>query len=127
MPLNENIMNSEVPYWFQIMNLEADLFEKSIYASEIDRPKFRLKNLNILRKLFPGVYESAAEEVKEDNQYYFLDGGKAAIGKKKGSIPLEDFALHPELRFDPKEREKYWKENPQFRAVKQNPKLGIKF
>ena len=85
--------------------------------------KFRLKNLNILRKIAPYLYEAAAEEVKEFNTFHRLNGNtfdKVKLGRKIGSIPLVDMVLHPELQSDKKAQDKYWKEHPELKADKYN-------
>lgn len=108
------------PNWWKILNIEASEFERSKYAG-LDPGKFRLKDLNLLRKVMPGVYESAAEEVKEGNEYITQNGkrfGKTRLGRKIGSIPLYDAALHPELMHDPKAQDRYWQDHPEMKAAR---------
>lgn len=114
-------MSAELPTWWKILNLEDNLFEKSQYANPWQAGKFRLKDLGVLRKIAPGLYESTVQEVREDNSYLTQDGKNfknTALGKKIGSIPLLDVGLHPELASDPKAQEKYWQEHPEYRAAK---------
>jgi hypothetical protein len=42
---------------------------------------------------------------------------KYKLGKKIGSIPLIDTALHPELATDKKAQERYWKQHPELKAL----------
>ena len=96
------------------------MFEKSAHADPFGvGKKFRLKDIGVLRRLAPGVYESAAGEVKEHNDYVFAHGGKERkykLGKKLGSIPLWDASLHPELSHDKRAQEKYWQEHPEMKC-----------
>lgn len=120
MPPLRPIMKEDTPTWFKVLNLEASQFEKSRYASYgADEEKFRLKDIGVLRKIAPGVYESAAGEVKEYNDYVSAEGSKInryKIGKKIGSIPLLDAGLHPELMHDKKAQDKYFKDHPEMRC-----------
>ena len=113
-------MSEEVPTWWAVLNLDENRFEKSRYADAgAEREKFRLKDLDVMRKIAPGVYESAAQEVKEHNDYVFQHGkrfNKYKLGKKVGSIPLWDASLHPELMHDKKAQEKYWQAHPEMKC-----------
>ena len=58
------------------------------------------------------------DEIKEDNNYDSWDGKKKRkikLGKKIGSIPLLDFAYHPELANDPKALNKYFIDHPEYK------------
>ena len=114
-----------IPDWWLVLNIDDKEFERSKYAKESfsDKGAFRLKNLNVLRKVIPGVYEAAVEEVKEFNEYHRLNGNsfdKVKLGKKVGSIPTWDAALHPELLNDKKAQDKYFQEHQEMRAEKFN-------
>lgn len=110
----------EVPLWYKILNLDDSKFEKSEYADPNgSRSKFRLKDLSVMRKLAPHLYEAAAEDIKEHNEMVAAHGNrvkKYKLGKKIGSIPLIDAALHPELTHDVKAQKRYWEQNPQLKA-----------
>lgn len=110
-----------IPDWWKILNIEDTEFERSKYAksSVSGKGAFRIKDLNILRKILPDVYEAAAEEVKEFNTFHRLNGNtfdKVKLGRKLGSISLWDAALQPELFNDSKAQDKYWKDHPEFKA-----------
>lgn len=111
---------SDMPAWWQILNLEASQFEKSRYADEnAEKEKFRLKDLGVMRQLSPGVYEAVAQEVKEHNEYVFQNGkrfNKYKLGKKIGSIPLQDAGLQPELMHDHKAQDKYFQDHPEMKC-----------
>ena len=113
-------MSEDIPTWWKILNLEDTQFERSRYADEAaEREKFRLKDIGVMRKVAPGVYEAAAQEVKEHNDYVFQHGqrfNKYKLGKKVGSIPLLDAGLHPELMHDQKAQDKYFQEHPEFKC-----------
>ncbi len=112
----------EVPLWMKIIHLPEEQFERSKYAGDsVDgKGKFRLKDLGVMRQLAPGLYEAAAEDMKEHNSMVVAMGDSAKkykLGKKIGSIPMIDAALNPELSSDKKEQEKYWKAHPEFKAL----------
>jgi len=107
--------DKSLPLWWRVLNLDAANFEKSVYAGD----KFRLKDLGLMRKIAPKVYDAAAQEVKEHNDYVFQEGkkfNKYRLGKKIGSIPMWDVALHPELMTDKDAQEKYWQQHPELRC-----------
>lgn len=111
----------DVPDWFKVLNLEAGLFERSkLLADNPDsKGKFRLKDLNVLREVAPRTYEVAAQEVKEYNDALFETKGqvrKYKLGRKIGSIPMLDAALHPELMNDPKAQDRYFQEHPEMKT-----------
>jgi len=116
------ISDTELPEWFRILHLEDDLFERSKYAAPThseSKGKHRLKDLNILRKIAPNTYETAAQEVKEYSDALFEHKGvlkKYNLGRKLGSIPLMDMTLHPELANDPAAQDKYFKEHPELKV-----------
>lgn len=120
--VNNITVSQDDPLWWKLLNLDASHFERSKYAAPLSpesKGKFRLKNLEVLRKLAPDLYEAGAQEVKEYNTYLAEhDGGlkKYKLGRKLGSIHALDAALHPELMNDPKAREKYWLEHPEMKA-----------
>jgi hypothetical protein len=109
-----------VPLWFKVINLDEKHFEKSIYADpNAPHGKFRLKDPNILRQLAPGVYESAAAQVREHNDTVLLHGSskkKYKLGKKIGSIPLVEATLRPELMNDPEAQKRYWQQHPELKC-----------
>lgn len=111
----------EVPLWFKVLNLPEENFERSQYAGDSfdGKGKFRLKDIGVMKRLAPGLYEAAAQDIKEHNDMVFAHGNSAKkykLGKKVGSIPLMDAALHPELVNDRKAQEKYWQQNPELKA-----------
>ena len=115
-------MDSEAPLWWKVLNLDDRNFERSRAAgdSHDGNGKFRLKDLGLMRKLAPGLYESAAQEVKEYNDYVFENRGvlkKYKLGRKIGSIPIYDAALHPELINDEAARKKYWEQHPEMKSA----------
>lgn len=115
------IDNPDIPVWQKILNLDTKNFERSRYAGESFSPegRHRLKNLNLLREVAPGVYKSAAEEVKEYSDQLFETRGqlrKYKLGRKIGSIPMMDMALHPELAFDKSAQDKYFKDHPELKT-----------
>lgn len=116
---SRNFLESqEVPTWQKLLNVDASNFEKSKYAAD-GQEKFRLKDLNLLREIAPGIYESAAGEVKEYNDAMFETRGtlrKYKLGRKLGSIPTIDMALHPELAWDKKAQDKYFQDHPEMRT-----------
>lgn len=121
--MNGNLFNDpEVPLWMKLIHLPEESFERSQYAGEsIDgKGKFRLKDLGVMRQLAPGLYEAAAEDMKAHNDMIVAHGNAAKkykLGKKIGSIPLIDTALHPELATDKKAQERYWKQHPELKAL----------
>lgn len=111
------IKDKSIPLWYRILNLDEKHFEHSEYAGT-NKVEPRIKDLNILRKLAPRVYETCVDEIKEDNNYDSWDGKKKRkikLGKKIGSIPLLDFAYHPELANDPKALNKYFIDHPEYK------------
>lgn len=107
--------NPNIPLETKVLNLDASKFEKSEYADG----KYRLKDLNILRELAPGVYESVADEVKEYSAALFETKGqfrKYNLGRKVGSIPLMDMTLNPELAWDHAAQDKYFQEHPELKT-----------
>lgn len=113
-------MEDDLPLWWKVINIEDNQFERSKYADKSGESKFRIKDLTWLRKLAPSVYESAAGEVKEYNEYVAQESGnkfkKYKLGKKIGSIPIWDAALHPELMHDKAAQNRYWSENNAFKV-----------
>lgn len=112
----------EVPLWFKVISLPEQMFEKSKYAGDsfTGEGKFRLKDTGVMRRLAPGLYEAAAEEIKEHNDMVFAHGNsvrKYKLGKKIGSIPLIDATLHPELMNDKAAQDKYFKAHPELKAL----------
>ena len=110
-----------IPAWQKIMNIDARNFERSKYAGDSwsGEGKHRLKDLNLLREIAPGIYKSAAEEVREYSQQLFETKGqfrKYKLGRKLGSIPMMDMALNPELATDPKAQDKYFKDHPELKT-----------
>lgn len=110
-----------IPAWQKIINLDTRNFERSKYAGESFSPdgKHRLKDLNLLRQIAPGVYESVAQEVKEYSDGLLETRGKFRkykLGRKLGSIPLLDMAMHPELGHDRAAQDRYFKEHPEFKT-----------
>lgn len=106
------------PLWWATLNIDAAEFERSKYAG-LTPGKFRLKDLGVMRKLAPGIYESAAEEVKEYSDFLaYSDKNvkKVRLGRKLGSIPLVDAGLNPELMHDPKAQDKYFKLHPELKV-----------
>lgn len=108
----EYLEDKSIPLWQRILNLDASRFEKSRYAA-LNAGKFRLKDLNILRQLAPGMYATAAEEAAE-----FRETAKRNNGtwKKLGSIPAIDMNLHPELIYDTKAQDRYFSEHPELKT-----------
>ena len=118
MPLLERMNLNDAPDWFKLLNVDASQFERSKYAGE-QAGKFRIKDLGLLRRVAPKVYQAAAEEVKEGNEFIAQHDkrfGKVKLGRKLGSIPAWDAALRPELLTDPKAQDKYFQDHPEFRA-----------
>ena len=109
--LGEKVLKSEYPLWWKLLNLQASDWEWSNYLKQ-----FRLKNLNILRKLAPGLYSECEGEVKEFREFTDLHGNKVKLGKRIGSIPLIDYFAHPELHKDANEQDRYWREHPEFKT-----------
>lgn len=113
--------DASVPAWAKILNIDASKWERSKYAGESVNPegKHRLKDLALLREVAPGVYQAAAEEVKEYSDALFETKGqfrKYKLGRKLGSIPMMDMALHPELGFDRAAQDKYFAEHPELKT-----------
>ena len=113
--------NPGIPAWQKILNIDASRFERSRYAGQAQSPegKHRLKDLNILREIAPNTYQSAAEEVKEYSEQLFETRGqfrKYKLGRKLGSIPMLDMALHPELGYDKSAQDKYFKDHPELKT-----------
>jgi hypothetical protein len=103
---------SEVPTWWKILNMDANEFSKR-------GKRWTLNKIDALTKVAPGIYKSAGDEVKAFNEYHVANGnsfGKVKLGRKVGSIPLMDFALHPELADDDQAVEKYFNEHPELRT-----------
>lgn len=114
---NKILKDKSIPLWYRILNLDEKNFEHSNYAGA-NKVESRIKDLDILRKLAPNLYESCVKEIKEDSIYNTWDGkrkGKVKLGKKLGSIPVVDFAYRPELANDPKAVDKYFIDNPQYK------------
>ena len=112
---------SEYPTWWKVLNIEDTKFERSQFASDAGPGKFRLKDLDLLRKVAPSIYEAATQEVREDNEYIAQEGKKfqkLRIGRKLGSIPLLDAGLNPELMHDKKAQDRYWENHPEMRAAR---------
>lgn len=107
----EKVLSGNYPLWWKILNLQTSDFEWSKYLG-----KWRLKNLGILRKLAPGLYESCYGEVRENQVITDIHGNKVKVGKKVGSIPLVDYMFNPELHNNREEQDKYFKEHPEFKA-----------
>lgn len=113
--------DASIPAWQKILNLDEKHFEKSKYAgdSQSGEGKFRLKDLALLREVAPGTYAAAAEEVKEYSEALFQTKGqirKYRLGRKLGSIPAFDMALHPELAWDHKAQDKYFSQHPELKT-----------
>lgn len=106
----------QVPLWQKILNLDSSRWERSKYAAphlEGSEGAHRLKDLNIIRQLAPGMYEAAAEEAKAFRDTAVKHNGTF---KKLGSIPVLDMHLHPELRYDKHAQDKYFKEHPELKT-----------
>lgn len=114
------MMDNSLPLWWRLLNIPEEQFERSKYAAPTDsKGKFRLKDVNILRKIAPEIYESAAEGVKEYSDALFEHKGnfvKHKLGRKLGSIPLVDVALNPELAYDHKAQDKYFQNHPEMKT-----------
>jgi len=109
----------DAPVWWRVLNLEDTQFEKSRYADPARPGAFRLKDVGVLRRLAPGVYEAAADDVREFQDYVFQHGAshrKYRLGRKIGSIPLLDAAHNPELLGDRKAQDRYWQDHPEMRV-----------
>lgn len=114
---NKILSDNSIPLWYRILNVDAKHFEFSKYAG-LTNNRARIKDLDILRKLAPGLYESCVNEVKEFNNYNTWDGKqvkKLPLGKKIGSIPILDWVYQPELQNDKKAQDKYFREHPEFK------------
>jgi len=75
---------ADVPTWWKVLCLPVTEFTKNPDNT------WQLNKYEILRELSPGLYESAAQEVKEFNDYHILQGnsfGEVKLGRKVGSIP----------------------------------------
>lgn len=108
--------DKSLPLWARILNLDASRWERSKYAAphrEDSEGVHRLKDINIVRQLAPGMYEAAAEEVKA-----FKDSAVKHNGhwKKIGSIPTIDMSLNPELRYDKSAQDRYFRDHPELKA-----------
>lgn len=108
--------DKSIPLWQRILNLDASRWERSRYANPDNYNQegvHRLKDLNIVRQLAPGMYEAAAEDAKAFRNSAVKHNG---TWKKVGSIPSIDMSLHPELRYDKSAQDKYFIEHPELKA-----------
>ena len=113
----------DVPAWWKVLNLPEENFERTKYAAPLTDPdskgRFRLKDVNILRKLAPEIYDGAAREIKNYEDVLLEHKGtlkKYNLGKKIGSIPMLDVSLRPELAYDESAQNKYWEEHPELKV-----------
>lgn len=103
---------SKYPVWFRILNLDETEFSKQ-------DNKWQLNKYDALMKIAPDLYESTGKEVKEFNDYHVVNGNsfdKVKLGRKIGSIAINDWFLHPELMKDSKALRKYWQLHPELKA-----------
>lgn len=108
-------MQNNVPSWWKVLNAPADKFSRRTDGQK----GFRFNTYDTLREIAPELYDGAAAEVKEFNEYHTLNGnsfGKVKLGRLIGSIPMRDWAMHPELAYDNKALKKYFEQHPELRA-----------
>lgn len=120
--MNQAHLNMDIPddspLWWKTINSDVNEFSKSSVNG-----KWQLNRYDFLKELSPGLYESAAQEVKEFNEYHIHNGNsfdQVKLGRKIGSITMQDFFAHPELQKDPKALKKYWELHPELRAHRYN-------
>lgn len=104
---------NDYPLWFKVLNLEHTEFSKNPDG------KWQLNKYDALQKIAPNIYENLGKEVKEFNSYHTVNGNsfdQVKLGKKIGSIAVNDIALHPELLNDPKALKKYWELHPELKV-----------
>ena len=112
-------MMENIPPWAKLLWTEI-----TNWSHSKDTGQIQLNSYGFLKEVAPGVYENAAKEVKEFNEYHILNGNsfnKVKLGRRICSIPIEDYVLHPELGRDNKALAKYLELHPELRAERYNP------
>ena len=106
-----------MPTWAKMFYMDANEFTRKADGH------FELNRYNALKEISPGLYEAAGNEVKEFNEYHRYNGNsfdKVKLGRKIGSITLNDYVMHPELKDDEDALKKYWELHPELRAERYN-------